>query len=355
MIHTVNRMFGRRWGGATLLAGALMMLASCGGGDGLSPSPENPADAAPVPTDSTAVTPTDSSAIDSTLLNPADSAATAGEAGLTTLTGATAPGIVFGTYNMKTELLGSIHTGSRRAPDPTNIVMLLTGARAKAARMVISLTGGSVNNVKNADGTFSLSKWKARVSGYRTVPFGSFITDGTILGHYMIDEPYNPSKWGGKTISHATLEEMAKHSKQLWPGMITLVRAPPSWLATSSVTYTHLDAGWAQYEVIKGDAATWVAKEAAAAQRKGLGLVVGLNVVNGGDGSSGIRGTSSRWWSMSANEIRTKGAAMMAPARACGFFMWTYNSTYYGRSDIKSAMTEVSNKAKAHVKTSCRQ
>jgi hypothetical protein len=332
-----------------MLAGVLTIFAGCGGGDGLSPSPENPADAA---------VPTDSTAIDSTLVvSPGDSATAAGseEAGLTTLTGATAPGIVFGTYAMKTELLGTIHTGSRRAPDPGNIVSLLTGARAKAARMVVSLTGGSVSTVKNSDGTFSLSKWKARVAGYKTAAFGSFITDGTILGHYLLDEPYNPSKWGGKIISHSTLEEMARYSKQIWPGMITLVRAPPTWLGTSSITYTYLDAGWAQYEPIKGDAATWVAKEVAAAQRKGLGLVVGLNVLNGGDGSSGIRGTSSGRWSMSANEIRTKGAAMMSPARACGFMMWTYNETYYGRSDIKSAMAELSNKAKAHVKTSCRQ
>ena len=54
-----------------------------------------------------------------------------------------------------------------------------------------------------------------------------------------------------------------------------------------------------------------VAAEAAAAKNKGLGLVVGLNVINGGNGSSGIRGDRSGEWSMSASEIRNYGYAML--------------------------------------------
>ena len=74
--------------------------------------------------------------------------------------------------------------------------------------------------------------------------------DGTIIGHYLIDEPSRSSRWGGKPISQRTLEEMAGYSKQLWPGMSTLVRVVPSWLTSASVTYRHLDAGWAQSEAV---------------------------------------------------------------------------------------------------------
>ena len=93
---------------------------------------------------------------------------------------------------------------------------------------------------------------------------------------------------------------MAKHSKELWPTMATIVRVAPSWLASASVNYRSLDAGWTQYTSGKGDAAKWVASEAAAAKRKGLGLVVGLNVLDGGNGSSKIRGWSQGKWAMSA-------------------------------------------------------
>jgi hypothetical protein len=35
--------------------------------------------------------------------------------------------------------------------------------------------------------------------------------------------------------------------------------------------------------------------------------------------------------------------------------MWRYSDSYYNRADVKSAMAELSAKAKSHAKTSCRQ
>jgi hypothetical protein len=344
MIHNVNR-----WLAGPLIF-VLAALAGCGGGDGLSPSLDSPLAGAPA--DSALVA-------DSTLAGPIDSlgipdSASGSVPGVTAAITAQ-PGIVFGTFGMKNELFGSVHNGSFRAPGPTSIVDLLTGARAKGGRIVLQLTGGQVTDVKNADGTFNLTKWKAKVAQFRYVAFGSFITDGTAMVHYLIDEPNNPSKWGGKIVPQATIEAMAQYSKSLWPNMITVARVVPSWLASAPVTYAYLDAGWATYRSLKGDVTKFITSEVAAAKGKGLGLVVGLNVLNGGNGSSGIRGTKSGEWSMSASELRTYGTALLNNSYSCGFMMWEYNSTYYGRSDIKTAMADLSTKAKAHVKTSCRQ
>jgi hypothetical protein len=239
--------------------------------------------------------------------------------------------------------------------DPSNILSWLSGARSKGGRVDIKLCKGKDSYVKNSDGTFSLTKWKSLESRYRSVKLDPYISDGTIIGHYLIDEPHRASRWGGKAISQATLEAMAKYSKEIWPQMHTLVRVAPSYLASGSVSYRYLDAGWTQYTSGKGDAAKWVAAETAAAQRKGLGLVVGMTVLDGGNGSSGIRGTMSGKWSMSASEIRSYGSAMLGAAYACGFFNWNHDTGYYGRSDVKSAMADLSNKAKSHAKTSCRQ
>lgn len=148
---------------------------------------------------------------------------------------------------------------------------------------------------------------------------------------------------------------MARFSKQLWPQMTTLVRVAPSWLASSSVSYKYLDAGWAQYTTGKGDAAKWAASEAAAAKRKGLGMVVGMNVLDGGNGSSRITGVSRGKWAMSASELRTYGTAMLGEQHACAFFNWQYDAGYFGRSDIKSAMAELSAQARSHPKMSCSQ
>jgi len=271
------------------------------------------------------------------------------------LTGATAPGIVFASFDLPLSLLGSVHTGAYRTPDKYSLLNTLSAGRAKGARLVLKLSGSSDSYVKNSDGTFSFTKWKAMVDRFKAISFGSYLTDGTILGHYLIDEPYLTSRWGGKAVPQSTVEAMAKYSKQLWPGMTTLVRVHPTWLASSSLTYTYLDAGWAQYAARKGDPTKWITAEAAAAKQKGLGLIVSLNVINGGNGSSGIRGTSSGQYSMSATELKTYGSALLNQTRACGFLMWQYSSTYFGRSDIKTAMSALSTKARYHVKTSCRQ
>jgi hypothetical protein len=267
------------------------------------------------------------------------------------------PGIVFGSYNMPNEYLNSVHTGWMQGGplDPSSILSKLSGARAKGGRVVVKLCKGHDDYVKNADGTFSLSKWKSLVGRYQNVGLDPYIRDGTILGHYLIDEPQRASRWGGKVISQATLEAMAKYSKQLWPAMTTMVRVAPSWLAGSSVTYTYLDAGWAQYASGKGEAATWIAAEVAAAKRKGLGIAVGMNVLDGGNGSSKIPGRTRGKYSMSASEIRSYGSALLNQSYACGFFNWSYDGTYYGRSDIKSAMADMSTKARSHARTSCRQ
>lgn len=352
-----------------------LMGVACSSGDGVGPTSESalPLDPTAVPADSIAA-PVDSTAQpvtpgDSTLTPPVDSTVTApdpslppptdtvGINGLIMNTSAHA-GIAFGTFNMDNTVLSSVHTGSLRAGTTTNsFITVLTGAKAKGARLVIKLTGGSTGHVKNADGTFSFSKWKALMDTYRSSAsrFTPFITDGTIIGHYLVDEPNFPHRWGGKAIPQATIEAMAKHSKQIFPGMLTIVRAVPTWLASAPVTYTYLDAGWAQYTAVKGDAIRWVTAEVAAAKSKGLGLVTSLNVLDGGNGSSGIRGTSSGKYSMSASELRSYGNAMLNQSYSCGFFQWMYNSTYFGRSDIKSAMSELSAKARAHSKTSCRQ
>jgi hypothetical protein len=268
------------------------------------------------------------------------------------------PGIVFGSSGgVLNQYLNSVHTGwlNGGSISPSNVLSNLSAARARGGRVVLKLCKGKDSYVKNADGTFSLSKWKSLVSQYRNVNLDPYINDGTIIGHYLIDEPHRAPRWGGKAISYSTLEEMAKFSKELWPGLNTMVRVAPSWLAGASFTWRYVDAGWTQYRATHGDAANWVKAEAAAASREGLGLVVGLNLLDGGNGSSNIRGTTSGKWAMSATEIRNYGGAMLSVSAACAFFSWTWDDDYYNRSDIRNAMADVSALARRHAKTSCRQ
>lgn len=268
-----------------------------------------------------------------------------------------APGIVFGSWNMKNTDLNSVHTGWLNGGplDPSNIMTWLSGARAKNARVVIKLCKGRDDYVKNSDGTFSLSKWKSLVSRYKNMNFGPYISDGTILAHFLIDEPHRANRWGGKPISPSTLEAMARFSKELWPTMTTVVGEEATRLASSSVTYRYLDAAWPQYTAGKGDVTKWTSAEVAAAEKKDLGLVIGMNVMDGGNGSSKIRGRTPGKYAMSATELRNYGTVIIGKSYVCGYYNWTYDSNYYGRSDIRNAMADLSGRARKHAKTSCRQ
>jgi hypothetical protein len=325
----------------------------CGSEDRVSPSSEVPV-ASANPGDSTHAVDSSTAPIDSA--TPIDTTTPTDSVTLSPLT-STAPGIVFGSNQMTPAQLTSVHTGTLMGGqiDPNNAMSILSGVRAKGGRIVIKMCKGADSYVKNADGTFSFTKWKALVDRFRSLPLGPYISDGTIVGHFLIDEPQRPAKWGGKIIPPSTIEAMAQYSKQIWPTLTTFVRVVPSWLASSTITYNYLDAGWLQYESFRGDIAKVISTEVSAAKRKGLGLMVGLNVLDGGNGSSNIPGYTRGKYAMSANEIRSYGTALLDQSYSCGFYNWMYGGTYYGRTDIKSAMAAMSLKAKAHVKTSCRQ
>ena len=269
--------------------------------------------------------------------------------------GAGGTGIVFASSALTVSQINSVHTGLVETPTPSNILSFLSQLRQKNGRVLLKLAG-SESSYKNPDGTFNLTKWKAQVDRFRNVNFSSYVTDGTIVAHYMVDEPHFKGRWGDKTIPGATLEEAAKHSKLRWPNMATVVSAPANYLASFPVTYVALDAAWATYRAkTSSDPGAWLAQQVNRAKSKKLGLIAAMNILDGGDGSSGIRGTQPRTWAMSAAELKKYGTALLAQSYICAFSMWRYDATYYGRSDVKSAMSELSAKASSHARTSCRQ
>jgi hypothetical protein len=326
--------------------------------ESLNPSAETtiPTDTVTLAADTTAAIPVDSIPADSSAAPPSDSlSASSGLAALDTRS--SLPGIVFASGSMDPQYFDAVHTGSLRGGGvlPSNVLSLLSAARARGGRVVLKLCMGKDSYVKNSDGTFSLSKWKALIDRYKGVNLAPYIADGTLLGHFLIDEPHRAVKWGGKIISHATLEAMAAHSKAIWPTLATMTHTRMEWLADTQVRFVHLDAGWPQYATNKGEITGWIAGQISYAKSKGLGLMAGINVLDGGSGSSGIRGTGPGRWSMSAAELKKFGTVLLNQTYACGFFMWQHDLAYYGRSDIKSTMAALSKLAKVHVKTSCRQ
>lgn len=345
------------------IAGALLLITSAAcSGDGIGPTsetalPGEPTAAAPI--DST-ITPTPDSLApvptDSTGIPPIDSTTVSGAVALLD-TRSKALGIVFASDGMRTNLITTVHTGAKLggAVGPSNVISTLADARERKGRVILKLCMGADSYVKNSDGTFSFTKWKTLVDRFRGINLDEYIKDGTILAHFIIDEPHRTAKWGGKVIPHATLEAMAAYSKSIWPEMHTMTHTQMAWLTNTSVVFKNLDAGWAQYTAGKGEVNNWITTEINHAKRKGMGMMVGVNALGGGGPNSGIKGYWPGKNSMNATEIRTFGAALLKQTYACAFMVWAYNANYYGRSDIKAALGDISAKAKIHAKTSCRQ
>ena len=187
-----------------------------------------------------------------------------------------------------------------------------------------------------------MSKWKARIDAYKGINFTPYINDGTVLGHYMIDEPNDPANWNGQPVSPATLEEMAKYSKSIWPDMPTVVRVEPGYLASN---HKYLDAAWAQYLNRRGSVQDYIKRNVADAQARHVSLIVGMNVLKGG---------VPNLTPMTAAEVESWGSALLSSGYPCAFISWNWDRSYASSSGIGSAMDALRRQAQNRPTKSCR-
>lgn len=251
-------------------------------------------------------------------------------------------GVPFGMGAQPNSAFGSVYNGALRSIFPQYLLRDLAEIKARGGRVVLNMSGG-MSRYTDRSGNFSLSEWKAQIDRYRNVNFDSYIKDGTIIGHYLIDEPHHASKYGGQAISGTTLEEMAKYSKQKYPDMPTIARTYPSYLEKWG-PYRYLDAGWAPYVHRFGDVRKFLDSHVASAKKQGLGLVVGLNVLKGGPNNS----------KMSASQVKEWGTVLLSNGYPCAFLSWKYDNEYLSGSGVKDAMSQLRNRAQSQGSRSCR-
>ena len=252
-----------------------------------------------------------------------------------------AGGIPFGTFAQPTTEFGSRFSGAKMTIAPQPLRKELEAIKQRGGRVVLMFAGPE-NYYKDAAGHFDLNKWKARVDRYKGVDFASYVSDGTVIAHYLIDEPNDPANWNGQPVPPATLESMAQYSKQLWPTMATVVRVGPAYLGSN---HHYLDAAWAQYLSRRGNVTDYIRQNVADAQARGLGLIVGLNVLKGGNPNGS---------QMTASEVESYGSALLSSTYPCAFISWQYNLAYLSSSGIGSAMDALRSKAENRSARSCR-
>ena len=278
-------------------------------------------------------------------------------------------GVPFGASKLPSALFGKPFTETKLEVSPDSIRSDLTQAQAGGVRVFIILVGPQ-HHYQNANGTFNLAMWKARVDRFRGIDLSGFVKDGTIIAHQLVSEAKAKSQFGEAVIPNDVLDEMAGYSKQVWPTMATMLRTDPTDLEEHAAGYkaggpswkwTHLDAASARYLARKGSVAKFAADQQASADRQRLALVVGLNVFSGGNGSSEIRSPADGKWAMSADELRQYGSAMLSGTKPCAFEMWRYESAnsefanfrYFRRPEMMAVMVELAALAARSPARSC--
>jgi hypothetical protein len=245
-----------------------------------------------------------------------------------------AGGIPIGMAGQPTSAFGSRFNGGKLTIGANQLLSQLSAIRARGGRAVV-MFAGNPRHYQDGNNHFSLSKWKARVDLFKKLNFSSYVSDGTIIGHFLLDEPNDPRNWGGQQVSPSVVEQMAQYSKQLWPSLATIVRVEPGYLSSN---HRYLDAAWAQYLYRRGNVNDYIKRNVDDAQKRGLGLVVGLNVLKGGNPNGS---------KMSASEVESWGSALLSSSYPCAFVMWQYNSDYLSSAGIGGAMVALRRKAQS--------
>ncbi len=241
--------------------------------------------------------------------------------------------------------------------DPRSALLdIFPAMKAAGVKVSLRLTGGP-KNYTLPNGDFSLPAWKFHLEKWHNTGIEAYISDGTVVGHMLLDDIKN---YTGRDPTAAELDEMARYSHELFPEVMAFVRERATAMPVpDSGKYEHVDAIVNQYKALDGDVATFAMVEANAAARLDLGVINGLNIANGGDGSSRQPGWAKGRWAMSAEEIRTYGK-VMAGVPTCGMFLnWEYDgterwvdgsvgSTWFDRPDVEAALAEVGDVVSRH-------
>lgn len=274
------------------------------------------------------------------LTDPTDAPTTITATGPVSFATAFRGGVPIGTFAQPTSAFGDRFNGALRNIWPNDLLSELAAIKARGGKVVLMFAGAE-GHYKDANGNFDLGMWKARIDRFKGVNFSSYVTDGTVIAHFLIDEPNDPYNWNGRPVPPSMLETMAEYSKQRWPGLPTVVRTDPSYLGFS---HRHLDAAWAQYVERKGAPEDYLRRSVADAEARGLGLVLGMNILKGGLNQAPTTATQVREW----------GSALLNGSYACAFISWKYDAAYLEQTGMKAAMDFLAEKAQTRPARTCR-
>jgi len=252
-----------------------------------------------------------------------------------------ARGIPFGAWALPPHLLGPLYNGAVLSGHQP--YQRLDEVRARKGQAVLYLA----RNRSRQHGVLSVAEATNFLNSWPDLT--SYIRDGTVWGIIVSDDITGKNIWGPDAPYYAQIDSIAKAVKDRWPEARTIVRAPPT-----KMTYDWKWVGWAwaQYSNAprNGKVADYLKRESAKADQLGLCVIYGLNIINGGDGSSG-RG-AKRKYLMTGDEF-LRYYSVLLPHTPLAFH-WQYRPELEENSDLIAAMQQVRAWADTMPRPSCR-
>jgi hypothetical protein len=247
---------------------------------------------------------------------------------------------------------------------------ILDAARDRGGRVLLAV---SRRRSKDSFGMLSAAAVGEELTRWDTaVKLDDYIADGTVLGIYVTDEPNCKICWGGTRGTEEQVDSMAMLAKRLWPTVTTFARVEPTFFRKKP---QYLDVAWAQYAGPQRDGPPEKFREeqVKAAKDRGLGLVLWMNTLDGGDGSSEIPGTFEnaakvRRWQMSASEVLRIGTIFLKEPYNCAALHWQWSPVFKAerpseqldwvrafdsRPDIRAAMDSLGKLAAGQTRRAC--
>jgi hypothetical protein len=202
-------------------------------------------------------------------------------------------------------------------------------------------------NVKNADGTYSVSKAKQQIDSLaKYLPPDTLRKYASYTGGFVLSDDMDcASCWGGLAITKTQLAEVASYARTRMPLLPIGIRGLPQW-AEGTALSSLLDFGWAQYHTGKGDVSTYYNNAVQSAARQGMAVALGINTSDcAGPGTAAC----------TATQLQTFGNAALAYSSNCAFVNWEYDSSWFSQPDIQTAWANLLTKARSHADTRCRR
>jgi hypothetical protein len=209
------------------------------------------------------------------------------------------------------------------------------------------------SKLKDSTGKLSVQTARAELDTWPWPGLCGRVQDSTIIAFYIGDD-VEAAEWGPAKLPArlAQWDSIAGIIQARCPGAPVAIRAHPNQLEARG-DWLWLTTAWTQYTNRRGPPEEFLALQVASAKRQRLGLVAGVNLLNGGCGpaerkrclpdvpGTTLPGTQPQFYQLSAAELIYYKTVALSEPYVCASVDWSwgpaFRSSFHERPEIRSA------------------